>query len=46
MTNKKAPQSGAFCIDAVNVWTLNEIIPFISVFYNKKISPRKGDYAG
>ncbi|EOQ48484.1 hypothetical protein WC7_02728 [Citrobacter sp. KTE151] len=35
-----------FFIDVVNVWTLEEINPFISVYYVQKISLRKGDYAG
>jgi hypothetical protein len=43
---KGNPANAGFFIDVVNVWTLEEINPFISVYYVQKISLRKGDYAG
>ena len=42
----KNPVCGRGLFDVVNVWTLEEINPFISEDYTQKISLRKGDYAG
>jgi len=36
----------ALKIDVVNEWAFLELNSFISFGYIKKISPRKGDYAG
>jgi hypothetical protein len=46
VTKRKPRTGGASSFDVVNWWTRVEINPFISFGYYKKISLRKGDYAG